>query len=99
MTSSSRRLRLGLASIFSVGVFVTPACDDPDFGDKALGFVNGELHEMSLSLAKADLAIRWPRTVQLLLLDVDARFSNIFDVTRRLHAETSALRSDDSTRG
>jgi hypothetical protein len=94
MSAPMRAARLLLVTTISL-IGLGASCDDPNFGDKALGFVNDELHPLSLSLAKADLSVRWPKTFQLLLLDVNARLNSLLDVTRRVQSELVATRPEE----
>jgi hypothetical protein len=89
-----RRVGFAASLILALSILVA-ACDEPDFGDKWLNFVNNELPSLSREFARADLAVRWPSTFQILLLDVKTRIDNIRAV---LQVErTQADRGEGST--
>src|SRR5690242_3532063 len=71
---------------------LTWGCDEPDFGDKALKFVNDELGPLSLQLARADLAVRWPRAFQLLIVDVSGRLENADSALRNIEHATRDIK-------
>src|SRR5436305_8701554 len=72
------------------------SCSDPDFGDKALSFVQDELPHLSRQLARADLDNRWSTTYTVLLVDARARERLLRDALAALATATGAAEAAKS---
>jgi hypothetical protein len=77
-------------------LFLCCSCSDPDFGDKALSFVQDELPHLSRQLAKADLDNRWSTTYTIFLVDARARERLLRDALAELTTAIGAIEAATS---